>query len=538
MRPIEHFEVPHLALLKSAVSRVLAEHQGDASNGAGFDSDHPLMVGTDLYCHAFETNTEIPEPAEDKGDDPEVQAYLAQMHHRRVHAHITGDTALEATLAAQTARFKFGNPLWQQMFVQYYKYYWQYPWHEGRQPVYRSWRDETGGKGDLAYGTIAWRLPAKARVAIVGDIGTGTDEAAAVLLSALSFHPDAILHLGDVYFSGTEHEVQDRFVAMVRDVMQKSGQHLPFFTVPGNHEYFTGGTALLKALDSGDLVATPEQQQHASYFCLRTEDDGWQFLGLDTGYYGHYMNVAGGAAAATLEKLHLGPVQTPVHDNPHWPRKRNPYFGNGNPDLPQEDTSVPAAQVSVRSDEAEWHNDKLANFPGRAVLLSHHQLYSALDVCGVAQKTAAGATTPDPTDPNRIWVNTALWRLFGPAFGDKVAAWLWGHEHNLNIFQCNYRPANWPAGTPEMDTVFKTLPKGRCAGHSAIPVAEGEAPYAVKYPVPQEPPGITLGLTDGWYNHGFELMELNGRGNPARLRYYQVAGVDPTPRLLFEEDVH
>jgi len=192
--------------------------------------------------------------------------------------------------------------------------------------------------------------------------------------------------------------------------------------------------------------------------------------------------------------------------------------------------------VTIRKDE--WHNDKLVNFAGRAVLLSHHQLYSALDVCGVAQKTVAGDTSPDPTDPNRIWVNTALWRQFGPAFGDKVAAWLWGHEHNLNIFASSYRPADWPAGTPEMETVLKTLPKGRCAGHSAIPVAEAEAPYAVKYPVPQEPPGITLGLTDGWYNHGFELMELNGRGNPARLRYYQVAAVDPTPKLLFEEEVH
>uniref|UniRef100_UPI001A9CF31F hypothetical protein n=1 Tax=Pseudomonas sp. 32_A TaxID=2813559 RepID=UPI001A9CF31F len=82
---------------------------------------------------------------------------------------------------------------------------------------------------------------------------------------------------------------------------------------------------------------------------------------------------------------------------------------------------------------------------------------------------------------------------------------------------------------------FKTLPKGRCAGHSAIPVQAGEAPYAQKYPVALKQADLQLDLTDGWYNRGFQILELAGAGKPARLSYFQVAGADPTPLPLFAE---
>lgn len=541
MKPIGHYEVPHLALFKSSVSRVLArELDQSRTYAAAIDSDHPLMQGADLYCRAMESNTPVPEPDADRGDDPEVQAYLAWLYHRRAHAHIAGDTKIEAQLALQTQRFKYGNRLWQQMCIQYYKYYWQYPYHKGGKPRYRSWRDASGGKGNIDYGVVHWKLPADARVAIVGDIGTGTDVAAAVLLAALHFKPDAILHLGDIYFSGTSFETHQRFIGLIRSVLRKTRRRIPVFTVPGNHEYFTGNVSFLEALDSGRLVARPDQRQAASYFSLRTVDDGWQFLGLDTGYYGHYLNVPAGAQQATLERLHLGTVETAADgSDPHWPSDYNPYLQRAaNAELPVCDTTNPVAQVTVRADEALWHTDKLQKFSGRSILLSHHQLYSALNACGIAQKQVAGPdaqSVPDPTDFNRLWINTGLWRQFGPAFGDHVAAWLWGHEHNLGIFQSSYRPADWPSDTPDAKLVFKTLSKGRCAGHSAIPVQESEAPYAQKYPLELERPDLMLGVTNGWYNHGFQIMELDGRGHPAQLSYYQVVEADPTPQCIFKE---
>jgi len=215
-------------------------------------------------------------------------------------------------------------------------------------------------------------------------------------------------------------------------------------------------------------VVEDTQQQMASYFCLRTADDGWQFLGLDTGYNGHYMNVPPSAQQAVLERLHVGKVENSTTSDPHWPRAFNPYFSRAaGTDLPIQNPNIhdptsPAPQVTLRPDEAAWHQDKLAKFPGRSILLSHHQLYSALQQCGVAQAQlpqSGDSSKPDPNDFNRTWINTGLWRQLGSAFGDKVAAWIWGHEHNLGIYQDNYRPADWPTTRLTLSRSSKHCPR-------------------------------------------------------------------------------
>src|SRR5258708_3690413 len=543
--PIEHFEVPHLALWKSCVAEVLAGGLGKCHpNAAGIYIAHPLMRATDRSCRTMEENKPLPKPPADSNDEEAVLAYLSYLHHRRAHAKIAENPSVEPDIERQTQEYKFGNPLWQQMFEEYFKYYWQYPLHKGGSPKYRSWQADDAGKGDLNYGVIHWRLPANARIAIVGDIGTGTDMAAAVLSAALKFNPDVVLHLGDVYFSGTSFETEHRLVGLIRSVLGK--QRVPFFTVPGNHEYFTGGISFLAALDAGHLVVEDTQQQMASYFCLRTADDGWQFLGLDSGCNGHYMNVPPSAQQAVLERLHVGKIENSTTIDPHWPRAFNPYFSRAaGTDLPIQNPNIhdptsPAPQVTLRPDEAAWHQDKLAKFPGRSILLSHHQLYSALQQCGVAQAQlpqSGGSSKPDPNDFNRTWINTGLWRQLGSAFGDKVAAWIWGHEHNLGIYQDNYRPADWPTNTPDGQQIFKTLPKGRCPGHSAIPVQQSEAPYAHKFPVPLKSPDLKLGLSNGWYNRGFQLLELAGAGKPGRISYFEVADADSIPSPIFVEQV-
>jgi hypothetical protein len=536
---IEQYEVPHLALWKSSVVEVIARDEEKAhTTAAGIDLDHPLIRATDRYCRSMESNTPFPAPPKDSKDEEAVQAYLSFLYHRRAHAKIAENAQIEADIERQTQEYKFGNPLWQQMFEQYFEYYWQYPFHKGGKPKYRSWQSPDAGKGDQNYGVIQWRLPINARIAIVGDIGTGTDEAAAVLTAALKFSPDTILHLGDVYYSGTPFETKHRLVGLVREVVGK--QRVPFFTVPGNHEYFVGAGPYLAALDSGHLIVEDSQQQAASYFCLRTDDDGWQFLGMDTGYNGHYMNVPPSAQQAVLERLHIGPIET-ASASQHWPTAFNPYLPKrtvGN--VPIRDTTSAPPQVTLREDEVQWHQDKLANFQGRTILLSHHQLYSAVQQCGVAQRQVQqsdGSSKTDPTDFNRTWINTGLWRQFGNAFGEKVAAWIWGHEHNLGIYQDNYRPVDWLTGSADAQNIFKTLPKGRCAGHSAIPVQDSEQPYGQKFPVPLKSPELMLGLTDEWYNRGFELIELEGAGKSARITYFQLSGAEPTPLPIFVETI-
>jgi len=498
------------------------------------------MLGTNEYCRAIEENRVVPKPTA-SADDVAVSAYLSCLHHRLAHARIANDAKLQATILAQTQEFKLGNAPWQDMYVRYFYYYWDYAYHEGGAPEYRSWQDPRAGRGDLSYGVIEWQLPSRARIAIIGDIGTGTDQAAAVLSAAISLKPDAFLHVGDVYYSGTRFEMRHRLVELVETVCRFSRRRVPFFTVPGNHEYFVGAKPFLSTLDSGSLVDRATQRQRASYFALRSEDDGWQFLGLDTGFFGHYMNVAGSAAQATLERLHLGPpVQAPASSDPYWPSQYNPYFpGATGPGITPTDPTSPPPFVTVRPDELVWHEDKLKQFMGRSVLLSHHQLYSALNICGVAQKQITGSngtTSADPGDYDRLWINTGLWRQFGEQFGVRIAAWLWGHEHNLGIYADNYRPTDWPTSGSDAE-MFRPLPKGRCVGHGAIPVAESEAPYAARYPVPLKDPTLMLGVTNGWYNRGFELIELAGAGAPLEINYYQIAGADPTPLLVYHETV-
>ncbi len=102
---------------------------------AGIDTDHPLMRATDRYCRAMLETRPLGAPAAGSDDEQAVQTYLSYLHHRRAHAHIAGDAQIERDIERQTQQYKFGNPLWQQMYIQYFKYYWQYPYHKGGEPL-------------------------------------------------------------------------------------------------------------------------------------------------------------------------------------------------------------------------------------------------------------------------------------------------------------------------------------------------------------------------------------------------------------------
>jgi 3',5'-cyclic AMP phosphodiesterase CpdA len=508
---VRPYETLWAALWKSAATEHVARSTGDAGPSGGIEAEHPLLEATDRHLDSLESGTPLPpppDPATADERDPAVAAYLAQLHHRMAHAKIADDPAMGAELARQLAEFKFREPPWTEMWIQYFEYYAQYPYHLGGQPQYRSWKD---AGGDLGFGVVEWRLPADATIAIVGDIGTGTDVAAAVLEAALSFEPDAILHLGDVYYSGTRFEFERRFTGLFESVFDDAGRRVPVFTVPGNHEYFTGAIPFLEYLDAAPLAVSADQRQEASYFALRSADDGWQLLGMDTGFNGHTMSVSPQQQRDALQVLHARDPRVPA----------DPAAGEVTPPAPG------APQVALRDDEADWQRDKIRGFPGRSILLSHHQLYSATQPCG----PAAGAA---PGDLDREWVNTALWKQLGADFGERVAAWVWGHEHNLGIYADGYRPADWPAD-PGDD--FRALPKGRCAGHAAIPVQDVEDPYAQTYPVPLVSDDVRLGLTGGWYNRGFEVLQLAGAGRPATLRYFQIEGAEPEPLPIHEEAV-
>jgi 3',5'-cyclic AMP phosphodiesterase CpdA len=132
---------------------------------------------------------------------------------------------------------------------------------------------------------IDYRLPSTSKVLLIGDWGTHMSDNVALLRQALKkLRPDAVIHLGDVYYSGTQWECEQNVLNVLDAlVAELKIARPPFFTVPGNHDYYSGGRGFYDMIGRIN-AALPGCAQKASYFCLRSADDHWQFLGMDTGY--------------------------------------------------------------------------------------------------------------------------------------------------------------------------------------------------------------------------------------------------------------
>jgi len=159
-------------------------------------------------------------------------------------------------------------------------------------------------------------------IGIIGDWGTGEHAAANVLEELKKLSPSIVIHLGDIYYSGTMDEVRDNFLSLCRSIL---GEDVPVLSLCGNHDMYSGGAGYYWLID--------QLGQPASYFCLR--NDKWQILAMDTGH------------------------------------------SDGNPFT----VSTNMTQVAVT--EVVWLKQKIADGKGRkTILLSHHQLFSAFGSVG------------------------------------------------------------------------------------------------------------------------------------------------------------
>jgi predicted phosphodiesterase len=186
-------------------------------------------------------------------------------------------------------------------------------------------------------------IPSNARIAILGDWGTGTPSALDVIRSIGAKNPDILIHLGDIYYSGTAAECRDNFLTPIAQILQ-AGRAKPvrIFSLSGNHDMYTGGGAYY------DMITTIGQQ--SSYFALRSEDGTWQFLAMDTGYSDH-----------------------------------DPF-------------NVKDVRVALTRQEETWHLDKITGFGGSTILLSHHQLFSSYSAIGPADQDGRRL----PHNPNLV----------------------------------------------------------------------------------------------------------------------------------------
>lgn len=128
------------------------------------------------------------------------------------------------------------------------------------------------------------------RFALAGDWGTGTDVSQQIADSMVAGNPkpEFTIHLGDIYYVGTEDEVKENCFGQTsvngqyQGVFWRNGTK-GSFALNGNHEMYSGGTAYFDTfLKSLGIPSSVDKSQLASYFCLETPF--WRILGIDTGY--------------------------------------------------------------------------------------------------------------------------------------------------------------------------------------------------------------------------------------------------------------
>ncbi|HWB95167.1 MAG TPA: metallophosphoesterase [Bryobacteraceae bacterium] len=330
MAKLEQFRDPELSLWQSAVDEVVARKRagsqaqdiGGAAPITRPDPNDAMIRMATLHARAVETAREQGAPEPEPGPPPtaaategigEVIQYCASLARNYAIAKFRGDDAAADRYHTQlTAKFGVCDSGWVDTAVKYAEFL-----AKREQVPYRVYHNI----GDFV---IDGKLPAKARVALLADWGTGQAEARRVLRQIASKNPDVVIHLGDIYYSATDFETQNYFYQVWDSLLDL--KKVASYTLSGNHDMFSGGAAYYRLID--------QLGQPASYFCLR--NDHWQFIALDTGL------------------------------NDRVPGGNVPTF--------------------LQDTEVAWLKDKIDNRQGRrTVLLSHHQLFAAFEgICGKA----------------------------------------------------------------------------------------------------------------------------------------------------------
>ncbi|NEU12100.1 metallophosphoesterase [Methylobacterium sp. BTF04] len=442
----ETFRDPVLSIFQSAVSEVAAKIDAKPNtNARGFEQGRPQRSASSILnelaleiASAEYNSTQRVTINTNATLTPRelsksgITKVCAEMAFRYLKAMAKGDKVEVARLVGEYTTSTCDLE-WATTLAEYYKYF-----------------GTDGNLRPIPYirasdiGPSVIEIKSDARIALVSDWGTGASPAMEVLRNIKAADPDIFIHLGDIYYSGTHLECKNNFLEPINKIL-RSDKDIPVFTISGNHDMYCGGIGFY------DLIKTlnkPPLQQSASFFCLRAANEKWQILGLDTGL--HDYNPAGVSAAITY----------------------------------------------LEEDEIEWHCERIREFSGRTILLSHHQLFSAFSPIGPALQ---GKRSP---------FNSNLLKAFNSMNADgKVSAWFWGHEHSLGIYKD-----------------FVGLKYGRCIGHGAVPVSVVDKIYDV-FPdldnAPEMIEGCELKTQGGVYNHGHTILKFGGETCTAE--YYQAS---------------
>lgn len=368
---LKTFRDPNVSRWQSVVEKVLHRSQGvTAETPASRPTlDHPVVAAAASAGSAAVSGVaaapapapaDAPAAAAPHGGHTDVEC--AHIALQLATARLECKPAEEIQRLEDALKFSTCDPLWAEAVTEYLDFFDK---DKGKVPYRPATAPDDPAPLPLAE---------NATVALIADWGTGTSDAKALLERVAAHKPDVLIHLGDVYYSGTTEENMKYFLSLVNEVFGRGADRpLPVFNLTGNHDMYSGGGGYYDTLDKTNVppLAQPGQLQTNSFFCLRSS--GWQILGLDTG----------------------------LHDDDVF--------------------DVSTSMTYLEDSELAWHKQKIATAGGRrTILLSHHQLFSAFSAIG-------------PEDNGDRSMNTLLHSQFADVLG-QVDAWFWGHEHNLEIY--------------------------------------------------------------------------------------------------------
>jgi len=349
-----------LSLFQSAVESVVRANAAPGAARPGLEND---MVRAAAQVASFKASN-LPLPTQAPPNIADDAWTTARIAFQFMQARLAGNDDQANALKAEFRGGQF-DPNWLETIEQYLQYFG--PDGKRQAPEYRA------PSADMP--VLSFR-PGSV-VGLLADWGTGTTAAVNIARQMAAFNPDIIIHLGDIYYSGTPDECQGNFL----DILSKTFDltRVPVYNLTGNHDMYCGGVGYYGLLDK--MNPPPLARQPASFFCLRCTDSRWQFIAMDTGRFDY-----------------------------------DPF-------------GVQNVLVRVGDEEAAWLAARIAEFPGNTILLSHHQLFSAFAQIGPA--AADGSLTP--FNPNLRNTYAVFADAAAKGHG-RIAAWFWGHEHTLSIY--------------------------------------------------------------------------------------------------------
>lgn len=222
------------------------------------------------------------------------------------------------------------------------------------------------------------------RLFVFGDWGTGLPLAAAVtervgeqLAGGGAGRQQHVIHLGDVYYVGTEDEYVERMIPFW-PVAVADKKRIGSWSLNGNHDMYAGGFGYFDTLLTEERFRewhSDDKGNPSSFFLI--EDPHWQVFGLDTSW--------------NLPSLGSVVFGKPTKDD---------YGG----------------QNGVLTDEQVSWMKKVRNPAKGCILLTHHQPASSR----TSEKQHA---------------KEAIASLRAAGLYDQIDAWIWGHEHRGVVFK-------------------------------------------------------------------------------------------------------